>query len=32
MNLNLSRVEESKGNFQVFMKEIERLNEVVGSK
>jgi uncharacterized coiled-coil protein SlyX len=30
--MNLSRVEESRSNFQTFMSEIERLNQVVSGK
>jgi uncharacterized coiled-coil protein SlyX len=32
MNLALGHAEESKGNFQVFLKEIDRLNQVVVGK
>ena len=32
LSINLSKVEETKGNFRTFMSEIERLNEVVSGK
>jgi uncharacterized coiled-coil protein SlyX len=32
MSMSLSRVEESKNNFQLFLKEIDRLNHLVGRK